>query len=211
MFIERRFFDDIRPEASGGPEYRTIVKSLRGGGEHRNSLWADPLRSFNATLVPRNRDAVKEILDFLAEARGTANGFRLRDWSDYVAPGEIIGTGDGNVYWFRLVRAYGGYSRRILKPVVGTVQGRLDGVGQSPTLCAVDPVNGLIIFKFAPGSGVVISASFEFDVPVRFTEDTVRLIMLFYKTGVSESIDFKEIRVREVIDLAAIDALRATL
>ena len=76
---------------------------------------------------------------------------------------------------------------------------------------AGDPVNGLIIFKFAPGSGVVISASFEFDVPVRFTEDTVRLIMLFYKTGVSESIDFKEIRVREVIDLAAIDALRATL
>ena len=58
---------------------------------------------------------------------------------------------------------------------------------------------------------MVISASFEFDVPVRFTEDTVRLIMLFYKTGVSESIDFKEIRVREVIDLAAIDALRATL
>ena len=211
MFIERRFFDDIRPEASGGPEYRTIVKSLRGGGEHRNSLWAEPLRSFNATLVPRNRDAVKEILDFLAEARGTANGFRLRDWSDYVAPGEIIGTGDGNVYWFRLVRAYGGYSRRILKPVVGTVQVRLDGVVQSPTLYAVDPVNGLIIFKFAPGSGVVISASFEFDVPVRFTEDTVRLIMLFYKTGVSESIDFKEIRVREVIDLAAIDALRATL
>lgn len=211
MFIERRFFDDIRPEASGGPEYRTIVKTLRGGAEHRNSLWADPLRSFNATLVPRDRDAVKDFLNFLAEARGAANGFRIRDWSDFSAPGEIIGTGDGNVYWFRLSRAYGDYSRRILKPVAGTVQVRLNGVTQDPSLYAVDHVNGLIIFKFAPGSGVVISASFEFDVPVRFSEDMIRVVMLFHKTGVSETIDFKEIRVREVIDIAAIDAVRATL
>ena len=211
MFIERRFFDDIRTEASGGPEYRTIVKSLRGGAEHRNSLWADPLRSFSATLVPRDRAAVKELLDFIAEAQGAANGFRIRDWSEFSAPGEIIGLGDGNVYWFRLTRAYGAYSRRILKPVAGTIQVRLDGVVQSPDLYAVDSVNGLIIFKFAPGSDVVISASFEFDVPVRFTEDALRVIMLFYKTGASESINFREIRVREVIDLTAIDEARAAL
>lgn len=211
MFIERRFFEDIRPQASGGPEYRTIVKQLRNGAEHRNSLWADPLRSFDMTLVPRDRDAVKDLLNFAAESQGAAHGFRIRDWSDYTAPGERLGVGDGNVYWFRLVRAYGTYSRRILKPVVGTVEVRLDGVLQSPTLYAVDPVNGLVIFKFAPNTGVVVTAAFQFDVPVRFGDDALKVVMLFYRTGASEAIQFKEIRLREVIDLAAIDAVRATL
>ncbi len=211
MFIERRFFEDIRPQASGGPEYRTIVKQLRNGAEHRNSLWADPLRTFDMTLVPRDRDAVKDLLNFAAESQGAAHGFRLRDWTDFNAPGELIGVGDGNVYWFRLVRAYGTYSRRILKPVIGTVEVRLDGVLQSPTLYVVDHINGLVIFKFAPGSGVAITAAFQFDVPVRFDDDTLKVIMLFYRTGVSENIKFREIRLREVIDLMAIDAARATL
>lgn len=211
MFIERRFFEDIRPQASGGPEYRTIVKTLRNGAEHRNSLWADPLRSFDVTLGPRDRDAVKALLDFVAESRGAANGFRMRDWSDYSTQGEIIGVGDGNAYWFRLTRSYGTYARRILKPVFGTVEVRLNGVLQSPTLYAIDHVNGLVIFKFAPSTGVTITASFNFDVPVRFSDDALRVIMLFYKTGTSESLQLKEIRLREVIDLAAIDAVRATL
>lgn len=34
--IESRFFDNIATMASGGPEYRTTIKTLRGGGEHRN-------------------------------------------------------------------------------------------------------------------------------------------------------------------------------
>jgi uncharacterized protein (TIGR02217 family) len=211
MFIERRFFDDVRPQASGGPEYRTIVKSLRNGAEHRNSLWVDPLRSFSASLVPRDRESVKEVLNFAVEARGAANGFRIRDWSDFSAEDETIGFGDGNTYWFRMVRAYGAYSRRILKPVASTVQVRLAGTLLSPSLYAVDAANGLIIFKFAPGTGVPITANFEFDVPVRFTEDALKIMMLFYKTGTSESIEFREIRMREEIDLTAINNIRSSL
>lgn len=210
-FIESRFFDDIAPRASGGPEYRTTIKTLRGGGEHRNSLWADPLRMFDVTLTPRDVASIKALRDFVASTQGAANGFRCRDWSDYQATTEVVGTGNGTIYWFRLVKSYGSYSRRILKPVPGTVVVRLNGAVLSPTLYAVDTVNGLLIFKTAPGAGVVITASFNFDVPVRFDNDAIEVIMLCHKLGGTQTVKIREIRLREVIDIPAIDAIRATL
>jgi uncharacterized protein (TIGR02217 family) len=211
-FLEQRFFDDIAPQASSGPEYRTTIKTLRGGAEHRNSLWADPLRSFTVDLTPRDVPSIKLLLDLFADTLGAANAFRVKDWSDFQATRETIGVGNGTLYWFRLTKRYGAsYSRRILKPVSGRTAIFLNGVALSPALYAVDTVNGLVIFKTAPGAGVVITANFEFDVPVRFTEDAIQVVMLFYKTGTSDSINLREVRLREVISIPAIDAIRAAI
>lgn len=211
-FLEQRFFDDVAPRASGGPEYRTTIKTLRSGGEHRNALWADPLRNFSITLNARDTTGIDALYDFLADTQGAANGFRIRDWSDYQATSEPVGTGNGTTYWFRLNKQYGtGYVRRILKPVPGTVSVRLNGAVLSPTLYAVDTVNGLLIFKTAPGAGVVITANFDFDVPVRFSDDVTQVVMLFYRTGATETINVREVREREVISVPAIDAIRASI
>lgn len=213
MFIERRFFDDIAPRASGGPEYRTTIKTLRGGAEHRNALWADPLRTYNIALGPRDTTSVETVLDFMADAQGAANGFRIKDWSDFKLTGERIATGDAVNFWFRLVKPYGttGYQRRILKPVAGTIQVRLNNVPLAATAFAVDTVNGLVIFKTAPGNGVAITVTGEFDVPVRFTEDMLNVVMLYHRSGQIDTLDLREIRLREVIDIAAINAIRAAL
>ena len=209
MFIERRFFDDIRVGAVGGPEYRTTVKTMRGGAEHRNSLWADPLRSFNVALGLRDNDGIQDILNFSADTRGAAAGFRIKDWSDHVAINQRIGVGDGLSYFFRLVKSYGlTYQRRILKPVAGTVAVTVDGVS---AVVYLDTVNGVVVFKNPPAVGVLIDASFEFDVPVRFASDMTDITMAYHAKGSQTSVEIKEIRVREMIDIAAYDTQRALL
>lgn len=210
-FLEQRFFDDIAPRATSAPEYRTTIKTLRGGAEHRNALWADPLRTFDVALTPRDLPSIKAALDFAATTRGAANGFRLRDWSDCRAEHEYLGTGDGSTYWFRFGRVYGNYWRRILKPVAGTVSVRLNGATLHPSLYTVDTANGLLILKNTPVPGVLITASFDFDVPVRFAEDGLSIAMNYHRLGHADGITLREIRLREVIDTDAIDAARALL
>lgn len=221
MFIESRFFTDIRPEAYGGPSYRTNIKQLRGGAEHRNSLWADPLRSFTVSLSARDTDLIHQLLDFVANTSGAANAFRLKDWSDFKSclpqqtPTALdlpVGTGDGTTYWFRLYKPYGStYQRRILKPVSGTVLVSVDGATLGPSAVFTDHVNGVVVFKVAPAPGAVIKAGFQFDVPVRFSEDATDILMLMHSTGTASNIGLQEVRVKEAIDTAAYDAQRALM
>ena len=60
--------------------------------------------------------------------------------------------------------------RRIVKPVTGTVRVALAGVEQLSGW-SVETTNGIVTFDTAPASGVLITAGFEFDVPVRFDTD----------------------------------------
>jgi uncharacterized protein (TIGR02217 family) len=220
-FLETRFFTDIRPEANGGPVYRTTVKQLRGGGERRNAMWADPLRSFNVSLGARDTDDIHDLLDFVADTEGAAHGFRLKDWSDFkscpprqtvTALDVPVGTGNGTTYWWRLNKPYGAsYQRRITKPVIGSLVVAVDGVAVGPTVWFGDYVNGTIVFKNPPLGGAVITAGFEFDVPVRFTDDATDISMLAHKLAGSANIAIQEVRVIEDIDIAVYDALRASL
>jgi uncharacterized protein (TIGR02217 family) len=47
-----------------------------------------------------------------------------------------------------------------------------------PTAASLDPDTGLIAFGGAPAAGKPITASFEFDVPVRFDNDDLELVAL---------------------------------
>ena len=208
-FIEQQFPTDVRPEASGGPEYKTTVVDLRSGASHRNSLWADPVRNYSVTLGPRDRDSVAAILDFVANAHGGLNGFRMKDWSDYDATDEFVGVGNGSDYWFRLNKAYGAaYTRRILKPVLGTVTVYLDSVPLSGSAWALDTRNGVIVFQTAPGVGVQITADFEFDVPVYFADDMTEVLMLAQRLGQWSDIRLREDKIKEDIDVTYLDSIR---
>lgn len=209
-FVEQRFFEDIRPMASGGPQYRTNVLELRGGGTHRNSVWADPIRTYSLSLGPRDQDSIAAILDFVATMQGGLHSFRMKDYSDFEAENELLGTGNGVDFWFRLRKSYGtgGYWRRILKPRAGTVVVRVNGVPVSPADFAVDTVNGLVILKNAPANGQQVHADYEFDVPVYFSEDAVELLMLVYHKGQWADIKVREDRLKEVIDEDAIYDMR---
>jgi uncharacterized protein (TIGR02217 family) len=220
-FLETRFFTDIRPEANGGPVYRTTVKQLRGGQERRNSMWADPLRSYSVSLGGRDTDEIQDLLDFVANTEGAAHGFRLKDWADFkscpprqavTALDVPVGTGNGTTYWWRLYKPYGtSYQRRIAKPRTGTLVVAVDGVAVGPTVWFGDYVNGTVVFKNPPLTGAVITAGFEFDVPVRFADDATDIALMTHKLAAASNVALQEVRVTEDIDVAVYDALRASL
>jgi uncharacterized protein (TIGR02217 family) len=99
----------------------------------------------------------------------TASG--PRPWA---GTGQLLGTGDGAIKTFQLVKHYPSGSvvevRTITKPVAGTVRVYKDGVEQLAGW-SVDVTTGVVTFTSAPAAGVAITADFELDVPVRFETD----------------------------------------
>ena len=109
------------------------------------------------------------------DTRG-AYGFRFKDWTDYRARGQAIGTGDGATKAFQLVKSYvsgaGSETRTITKPVQGTVVPYLAGIKQTSGW-SVNTTTGVLTFLTAPAQGIAVTADFEFDVPVRFDTDSM--------------------------------------
>lgn len=114
---------------------------------------------------------------FNAIAVGRLNGFRFKDKN----PGESTGTdepcgiGDGVTTTFQLNKRYtvGAYTydRTVYKPVTGSVTAKVNNI--SATLSAVNTATGVITFTVAPGNGLAVTASFTFEVPVRFNVDAL--------------------------------------
>lgn len=205
-FHEVRFPDDISRGARGGPERRTRIVELASGDEERNSPWADSRRRYDAAYGIRRADDLAAVVAFFEARYGRLYGFRWKDWSDYKsclpsaspsATDQIIGEGDGSTTQFQLVKVYASgaqsYSRRIVKPVAGTVLLALDGIAQGSGW-SVDPATGVVSFAAAPGNGVIVTAGFEFDVPVRFDTDRLDVTLDIGRMGSIASIPLIEIR-----------------
>lgn len=180
-FHHVRFPLDIALGARGGPERRTDVVTLAGGGEQRNGRWAHSRRRYNAGYGVKSGADMQAVLAFFEERRGRLHGFLWRDGLDFSSGGtppqpfdQAIGTGDGTRSQFQLTKRYGAdfdpYLRVIAKPVAGSVRVALDGVEVAGGW-SVDVTIGVLGFASPPPAGASISAGFLFDVPVRFDTD----------------------------------------
>lgn len=197
-FEEVRFPTDISYGSTGGPEYLTNVVTAANGYEKRNSVWNYPRSRYKVAHGIKTYKQFQSLISFFRNRRGMAVGFRFKDWSDYKAIGEVIGMGDGTTTSFQLGIIYtsGNVSeyRKITKPVSGSVCIYLDGLLQA-TGITVDTTTGIITFDTPPTNGSLITADFEFDVPVRF--DTDKLTACIDKTNIHSwrNINLVEIRV----------------
>jgi uncharacterized protein (TIGR02217 family) len=206
-FHEIRFPLDVSLGSRGGPARRTEIVTLASGREHRNSRWAHSRRRYDAGLGVRTLDALHVVLGFFEERRGRLYGFRFRDRIDWrsgppsrspLPADQRIGTGDGAMRSFPLVKTYGSahapYARPIAKPVGGTVRVALNGVEQAlgPAVNC-DPATGLLTFVAAPAPGVAITAGFDFDVPVRFDTDELDIDLSAFEAGAIPKIPLVEI------------------
>lgn len=195
-FLERRIPADVAPGGSVAPRFNTWIKQLRGGGEYRNALWSQPLRTFSVTYQARGQARIEDELQrFLMETSGSLVGFRVRDWSDYKAVGQLTGTGDGTTFWFRLVKTYGTFARRIYKPEPDTVTVQIDGEDVAAGDYAVDVENGAIVMRMPPADGARITWSGNFDVPCRFEDDAFDIVMQTEDIGGTGRIGLREIRI----------------
>lgn len=210
-FHETRFPTDISRGAQGGPERRTDVVVLGSGFEERNSRWANSRRAWNAGYGIKSLDDLHAVIAFFEERRGKLYGFRWKDHADFKscppqsivsASDQQLGLGTGAQSTFQLSKRYGAtfapWDRTVAKPVTGTVLVAVDGAPQSlGTNFSVDATAGIVTFLpgHIPASGAVVTAGFEFDVPVRFDTDKLELDLRGFQHGAIPSIPIIEIRV----------------
>lgn len=175
--------------SGGGPGFNNAVIDVDSGQDSVVSRRSTSRRIYDASFQIRTLADVTAVLAFYQRVGGVANGFRYKDLADYTstalgrlwgddsppaiaATDQVLGVGNGVKTQFQLVKTYGTttpqHVRNITKPIVGTVVVALDGVPQASGW-SIDTTTGTITFTVAPAAGVVVSAGFEYEVPVRFS------------------------------------------
>lgn len=190
-FHEVQFPNDIAYGATGGPEFATSVVAMASGYEQRNINWSAARGRWDVASGLKKQTQLDTLIAFFRARKGRAHGFRFKDWTDYKATGQSLGTGNATITTFQLIRTYssgGGTDvRTITKPVTGTVKVYLAGV-QQVSGWSVNTTTGVITFTAAPGNSVAVSADYEFDVPVRFDTDrmavTIEQVNLHQWSGI---------------------------
>jgi uncharacterized protein (TIGR02217 family) len=190
-------FDDVSfpialgREAEVAPELSTAIVTSAGGAERRNAAWAEARTRYDVGPGVRSEADIAALLGFFRARMGPARGFRLRDPFDYAGMDEPIGVGDGQNVRFELVKTYGETVRRITRPVAGTVALKLNGVATAAFSLGE---GGVVTLDAPPAAGVAVTASFLFDVPVRFAEDQLRVSRSTFLAGAAASVPLVEIR-----------------
>jgi uncharacterized protein (TIGR02217 family) len=205
-FDNVRFPTAISRGSHGGTERRTDVVTTASGREERNARWANSRRRYNAGFGVKSLNDLHEVIAFFEERRGRLHAFRWKDHAEFKSCGpaaapssadQTIGTGDGVTASFQLVKTYGSglrnYVRTIVAPVAGTVLIAVNGVAS--TFIAIDAQTGVATFTIGhiPASGAVITAGFEFDVPVRFDSDTLTINLVHFEAGEIPEIQMVEV------------------
>ncbi|HEX7856708.1 MAG TPA: DUF2460 domain-containing protein [Sphingobium sp.] len=209
--VTMQAFDDVAfplsigRKASVSPSFSTQTVETYSGREQRSSDWADARMRFDAGPGVRSEADLAALIAFFRARRGAARGFRFTDpydhdsadWGEAVSPlDQRIGVGDGTETRFALVKYYGAgddpQERRITRPVAGSVRVALNGVeaGEGWQLGAL----GEVQFETPPADGVIVTAGFAFDVPVRFEEDGLDINADTYAAGEVGSVPLVEIR-----------------
>lgn len=179
--------------STGGVERRTEIVTLASGFERRSTAWAHGRRRYLIGAGVRALSDARALIAFFEARRGRLHGFRFKDFADFSAMDEPIGEGDGAQTEFQLIKAYGDYARLIAKPVAETVRVYLAGV---ETLAfTLDEAAGLVTFHTPPADGTAITATFEFDVPVRFDSDRIEVTLEGFDAGRLIAVPLVEIRV----------------
>ncbi len=195
-------FDDVRlPTAisrgsTGGPERRTDVVTTASGREERNSRWANSRRRFNIGFGVKTVQQLQDVIAFFEGRRGKLHAFRFKDFTDFKScaanatpqrTDQILGTGTGSQAAFQLVKHHGApsrdYVRSITAPVAGTVLVAVNGVAS--LAFTLNAATGVVTFNAGsiPANGAVITAGFEFDVPVRFDSDEITVNLSHFEAG----------------------------
>lgn len=209
-FHDTRFPVAVSFGATGGPGLRNEIVQLASGHERRNMRFAQSRRRFDAGTGIRSIDDLHEIIEFFEARRGSITAFRFRDPFDMkscspsLAVSDLdqwLGAGDGTRTRFGLVKHYGGidgaYRREIRLPVAGTLRVSVGSVAMVEYEdFAFDEITGDVVFQpgSIPSADAVVTAGYEFDVPVRFDTDHLSLSLTAFRAGQIPTIPLVEVR-----------------
>ena len=190
-------FDDVLfplelgREVEVTPAFQTAIVTSAGGRETRNAGWDGARTRYDAGPGIRDAADIATLLAFFRARSGPARGFRLRDPFDASVADVVIGTGDAVLRRFALVARYGDAVRRLTRPVGGSVRIAVDGIATNAFMLEA---GGLIVLDDVPAAGAIVTASCDFDVPVRFAEDQLNVARATFGAGAAVSVPLIEIR-----------------
>lgn len=168
-FLDISFPNAVARGATGGPGFSTTVVVLGSGSERRNIQWANSRGEWNISTGIRTRAEMQAVIAHFYVVKGRGYSFRFKDWSDYQAADATMVQITSTVW--QLVKRYtiGGneHVRTVTKPVSGTVVIKVNGVPVTPA--SIDYLTGLV--TLASATSPAPTATFDFDVPVRFDTD----------------------------------------
>ncbi len=206
-FDNVRFPTSISRGSTGTAERRTDVVTTASGREERNARWANSKRKYNAGFGVKSLDDIQAVVAFFEERRGKLYAFRWKDFADFkscaasatiAATDQMIGTSDGTTATFQLVKQYGTGTRNFMRLINAPVSGTLSVAvnGTVTTQFIVNMQTGLVTFNAGaiPANGAVITAGFEFDVPVRFDTDAITINLAHFAGGDIPNIPLVEVR-----------------
>jgi len=174
-FLEERFPLEVAYGATGGPCFNTEISESAGGVEHRNIRYPTARHKYNLVTAIKSEQDLEIVLRFFKVVKGRAIGFRFKDWVDWYAQNQTLGTAEPNKREYQLIKTYSvGFKdeiRTIKKPVPGSVSVYVNG--KRSLVCSVDYATGIVKFHKQLKRGSIITADFEFDVPVRFDTDSL--------------------------------------
>lgn len=197
-FHEIRLPEDISYGAQGGPSYDVDIVTSKGKREQRNLNSQEGLCLYNVGYGVRSLAQYTALLSFFRARKGKTYGFRYKDWLDYTATNQTIGSADGSTNIYQLIKtyedAYGTDTREIKKPVSGTLKVYVDGNVVTDYVC--DYTTGIITFASFHGTALapkIVTADFEFDVPCRFDIEQMAASYTEFQNVTWESITLVEL------------------
>lgn len=206
-FHEVSFPLSIALGTTGGPERRTDIVQLSNGRESRNARWRDSRRRYDAGSGMRSAYDLATLVSFFEARQGSLYGFRFKEPLDFssanfgsaaTSSDQVIGVGDGTTTIFQLKKIYndaGGSAMRVIeKPVSGSVVIAIDGADIPSPDISINHSNGEVTFTTAPAVGAVITAGFEFEVPVRFDIARLDINLSAFNAGQIPSVPLVEIK-----------------
>jgi uncharacterized protein (TIGR02217 family) len=188
---------DVERGVKGGPMFNTTINVSDGGAVSANQNWSYPLYMGNVGYGIQSKENLHEVLDFFWARRGRLRGFLFRDWADYEMVNEPLGTGDGTNRNFQCIRRYADtilpFDRPLKYPIESTMTVYKDAVPVSGSAWSLLST-GEVRFTTAPLAGEVITASGEFNIACRFTQDMLEINMDIWNVGSIPSIGIMEVR-----------------
>ena len=160
--------------------------TLLQGAEQRNSHWFQDRPRGDLRYSVRTLAYLQQLIAFVHARRGEAQAWRFKWHLDYQGTQEFVGQGDGTQTQFQLYKHYWSgpedqhYYRKITRPVgVGHPIGNTyDSVAlyQNGAFMgggyAVNYTTGQVVLSSPLPAGVTLTATFEFDWPMRFASAT---------------------------------------
>jgi len=203
-FHDIRFPVRLAFGARGGPRRQISIAALSNGTEQRNAAQRFSRRVYDAGTALKSIDDIYSLLNFFEARQGPLYAFRFRDPMDFksgainapiTALDQAIGAGDGRRHIFQLSKTYGDaagqVNRLITKPIEETVLIAIDGV--TTTEFSLDSLTGQVNLTAAPDVGAIITAGFEFDIPVRFDAPQLDISLDSFGAGEIPSIPLIEV------------------